>query len=289
MLFNELIINNELAVRLTLFFSVFVSIALWESVAPKRVLVLPKAYRWMNNLGMTVFNSLMLRILFPAAAAGFAVYIADQGWGFFNWIKITPFLAILVSVIVLDFVIYLQHVLFHKVSFLWRFHRVHHADLDYDVTTGVRFHPIEIVLSMLIKFMIIAVLGPPVVAVILFEILLNATAMFNHGNIGLPVSIDRVLRWFLVTPDMHRIHHSIEEDEANSNYGFNVSWWDHCLGTYRAQPRKGQLGICIGLRTYRDPKRANRMLGMMMLPFNGNTEDISINRYSVKENTDKDI
>jgi len=189
------------------------------------------------------------------------------------------------AVIALDFVIWLQHVMVHAVPLFWRLHRVHHADPDYDVTTGARFHPLEIVLSMLIKFATIVVLGPPVVAVVIFEVLLNATAMFNHGNIGLPATLDRVLRRVLVTPDMHRVHHSIEDDETNSNFGFNLPWWDRLFGTYRDQPRAGQLGMVIGIRDHADPREVARLDGMLLLPFRGKIKDYAINRRSFPEGT----
>ncbi|MDA3833543.1 MAG: sterol desaturase family protein, partial [Spirochaetales bacterium] len=205
--------------------------ALWEVIAPRRRLVASKAVRWVNNIGLVVLNSFVLRLLFTAAAVGVASFASAHGWGLLNYYP-TPFaLAVIVSVITLDLMIYLQHVMVHAVPALWRFHRVHHADPDFDVTTGARFHPIEIILSMLIKFAAIAVLGPPVLAVIIFEVLLNATAMFNHSNVRMPVSIDKVLRLFVVTPDMHRVHHSVEDDEANSNFGFNLPWWDRLFGT----------------------------------------------------------
>jgi len=189
------------------------------------------------------------------------------------------------AVIALDFVIWLQHVMVHAVPLFWRLHRVHHADPDYDVTTGARFHPLEIVLSMLIKFATIVVLGPPVVAVVIFEVLLNATAMFNHGNIGLPATLDRVLRRVLVTPDMHRVHHSIQDDETNSNFGFNLPWWDRLFGTYRDQPRAGQLGMVIGIRDHADPREVARLDGMLLLPFRGKIKDYAINRRSFPEGT----
>jgi sterol desaturase/sphingolipid hydroxylase (fatty acid hydroxylase superfamily) len=178
----------------------------------------------------------------------------------------------------MDFAIWLQHVMVHAVPALWRLHRVHHADLDYDVTTGARFHPVEIALSMLIKFATIAVLGPPVVAVVIFEVLLNATAMFNHGNIRIPAGVDRVLRWFVVTPDMHRVHHSVEDDETNSNFGFNLPWWDRLFGTYRAQPRAGHQAMTIGIHGHRDPHEVARLDGMLMLPFRGEVDGYAINR-----------
>ncbi|MCW8948494.1 MAG: sterol desaturase family protein, partial [Sedimenticola sp.] len=182
--------------------------------------------------------------------------------------------------------IYLQHVMVHAVPLLWRLHRVHHADMDYDVTTGARFHPIEIVLSMLIKFATILLLGPPVVGVVIFEVLLNATAMFNHGNIKLPTGIDRVLRLFVVTPDMHRVHHSVDDDETNSNFGFNLPWWDRLFGTYKAQPRAGHEGMTIGIDHFRDPNKVERVWGMLMLPFSGDSASYTINRRSWKRSSE---
>jgi len=224
------------------------------------------------------FNSFILRILFPAAAVGVAISAKDQGLGLFNVYTVSPYIAVVASVIIMDFVIYLQHVMVHAVPVLWRLHRVHHADPDYDVTTGARFHTFEIILSMLIKFATILLLGPPVIAVILFEIILNATAMFNHSNIGLPAGLDRALRWFLVTPDMHRVHHSVEDDEANSNFGFSLTWWDRIFGTYRDQPRGGHQGMTIGIHKYRDTKDVSWLTGMLTLPFRGKISDYAINR-----------
>ncbi|QVL51273.1 MAG: sterol desaturase family protein [Thiocapsa sp.] len=252
--------------------------AIWEVRAPRRARTLTRLQRWTSNLGLVVLNTVVLRILFPAAAVGMALFTSAQGWGLLNAIALPGWLAVLIAVVVLDFVIWVQHVLFHAVPALWRLHRVHHADLDYDLTTGARFHPIEIVLSMLIKFATIAALGPPVVAVILFEVILNGMAMFNHANVRLPLGVDRVLRWFVVTPDMHRVHHSIEDDETNSNFGFNLSWWDRLLGTYRDQPRAGHEGMTIGIRDHRDPRRVDRLDGMLVLPFIGPVTDYAINR-----------
>ncbi len=185
----------------------------------------------------------------------------------------------------MDFVIWLQHVMVHAVPALWRLHQVHHADLDYDLTTGARFHPIEIALSMLIKFATIVVLGPPVLAVVIFEVLLNATAMFNHGNIRLPAGVDRVLRWFVVTPDMHRVHHSVEDDETNSNFGFNLPWWDRLFGTYRAQPRAGHDAIVIGIHGHTDPREVARLDGMLLMPFKGKVDGYAINRRHWSDET----
>lgn len=274
----EYITNNEQLLRLGFFFGILAIMALWELLAPKRALTVSKLMRWSNNLGLVFFNSFILRLLFPAAAVGVAVFAGEQGWGLLNYYSLPLALAITLSIIAMDFIIYLQHVLVHAVPALWRLHRVHHADLDYDVTTGARFHTIEIILSMLIKFAAIIVLGTPVVAVIIFEITLNAMAMFNHGNVGLPKALDTVLRWFIVTPDMHRVHHSIEDDETNSNFGFNLSWWDRLFGTYREQPRKGHTGMTIGIRTFREPRQASWITGLLTMPFIGKVSGYAINR-----------
>jgi len=276
--FEQFVLTNEPIIRLGFFLGVFAVIGLWELAAPRRVLTVSKGLRWASNLGIVVLNTVLLRLLFPLAAVGVAAFCTTNGWGLLNHFHIPFVIAVPLAVIVLDFVIWLQHVMVHAVPALWRLHRVHHADPDYDVTTGSRFHPIEIILSMLIKFAAIAVLGPPVVAVVLFEVLLNATAMFNHGNIRLPSALDRVLRWFVVTPDMHRVHHSIEDDEANSNFGFNLPWWDRLFGTYREQPRAGHLGMTIGIRDHRDPREVARLPGMLLLPFKGEVRDYAINR-----------
>ncbi|MGB5202466.1 MAG: sterol desaturase family protein, partial [Sedimenticolaceae bacterium] len=261
--------THEAAIRLGFFIGIFAIMALWELWAPRRVLTVDKAIRWANNLGLVALNTFLLRLLFPAAAVGMAALADDQGWGLLNHFQVPVGLAIPLAVIVLDFVIWLQHVMVHAIPALWRLHRVHHADPDFDVTTGSRFHPIEIILSLLIKFATIAVLGPPVIAVITFEVLLNATAMFNHANVRLPAKLDRILRWFVVTPDMHRVHHSIEDDETNSNFGFNLPWWDRLFGTYRDQPRGGHERMTIGIRGYNQPRDVSWLPGMIMLPFRG--------------------
>nr|WP_236725781.1 sterol desaturase family protein [Candidatus Reidiella endopervernicosa] len=278
MAFTEWLMANEKPVRMGFFFGVLVVMALWEIAAPRRALTVSKSVRWINNLGIVFFNSFLVRVLFPAAAVGVAAFAAENGWGLLNYYQIPFMLAVVLSVVAMDFIIYLQHVLVHAVPMLWRLHRMHHADLDYDVTTGARFHPIEIILSMLIKFATIVVLGPPVVAVIIFEVVLNAMAMFNHGNVGLPAGLDRLLRWLVVTPDMHRVHHSVEDDEANSNFGFNLSWWDRLFGTYRDQPRAGHQGMTIGIHKYRTPKEVSWFPGMLLLPFKGKTSEYVINR-----------
>ena len=269
---------HEVAIRLGFFLGIFAIMAVWEVVAPRRALAVSKAVRWVNNLGLVVFNTVILRLLFPAAAVGMAAFAANQGWGLLNHFEVNAWLAVPVAVVAMDLVIWLQHVMVHAVPALWRLHRVHHADLDYDLTTGARFHPIEIILSMIIKFATIVALGPPVVAVILFEVILNGMAMFNHGNVRLPEKLDRVLRWLVVTPDMHRVHHSVEDDEANSNFGFNLSWWDRLFGTYRDQPRGGHGGMIIGIRGYRQPRDVSWLPGLLTLPFRGRITGYAINR-----------
>lgn len=272
------VLANEPVIRLACFLGVFTLVGLWELVAPRRAPTASKALRWASNLGLVALNTLLLRLTFPLAAAGMATFAAVNGWGLLNHLEAPFWLAAPVAVIAMDFAIWLQHVMVHAVPALWRLHRVHHADPDYDVTTGARFHPIEIGLSMLIKFATILVLGPPVVAVVVFEVLLNATAMFNHGNIRIPVGVDRVLRWFVVTPDMHRVHHSVDADETNSNFGFSLPWWDRLFGTYRAQPRAGHQAMTIGLHGHQDPREVARLDGMLMLPFRGKVDGYTINR-----------
>jgi len=275
---QQWVLEHEAAIRLGFFLGIFGIMVAWERLAPRRASTVSRTLRWVNNLGLIFLNSFVLRLLFPAAAVGVAAWARQQGWGLLNLYEISFVPAVALSVIAMDFVIWVQHVMFHAIPVLWRLHRVHHADLDYDVTTGARFHTIEILLSMLIKFATIVLLGPPVVAVVIFEVLLNATAMFNHGNVKLPARLDRVLRWVLVTPDMHRVHHSVEDDEANSNFGFNLTWWDRLFGTYREQPRAGHEGMTIGIHKYRDPRLVDRLPGMLALPFIGSITGYAINR-----------
>ncbi|MBU6259898.1 MAG: sterol desaturase family protein [Burkholderiales bacterium] len=272
------VIANEPLIRLSCFVGVFGLVAGWELVAPRRAMRVSKALRWTANLGLVVLNTVLLRMAFPLAAAGLAAFGAARGWGLLNQIQVPSWLAVILSVVALDLVIWLQHVMVHAVPALWRLHRVHHADPDYDVTTGARFHPLEIGLSMLIKFAAITVLGPPVAAVVIFEVLLNATAMFNHGNIRIPAGVDRRLRWLVVTPDLHRVHHSVEDDETNSNFGFNLPWWDRLFGTYRAQPRAGHEAMAIGIHGHADPREVARLDGLLMLPFRGAIDGYAINR-----------
>ena len=275
---EQFIVQNENTIRMSVFIGMLVVMGLWELLAPRRAPKISKLLRWGNNLSLVFLNSFLLRLVFPAAATGMALFASQQGWGIFNYFDVNPLLAIIVSVVVMDFIIYLQHVLVHAVPVLWRLHRVHHADIDYDVTTGARFHPIEIFISMLIKFATIVVLGPPVVAVIIFEVVLNGMAMFNHGNVGLPKMLDKLLRFLIVTPDMHRVHHSIEDDETNSNFGFNLSCWDRLFGTYREQPRYGHTGMTIGIRHFNTKKQATWIHGLLIMPFIGKVSGYAINR-----------
>lgn len=267
--FESWVMAHEPLIRMGFFLGVFAVVALGEVAAPRRALKLPRTLRWTSNLGLVLLNTVLVRLLFPTAAVSMAALSADKDWGLLHNFAVPFWLAVPLAVIAMDFVIWLQHVMVHAVPALWRLHRVHHADIDYDLTTGTRFHPLEIVLSMGIKFATITLLGAPVLAVVVFEVLLSACATFNHGNIRLPAARDRALRWFLVTPDMHRVHHSVEDDESNSNFGFNLSCWDRLFGTYRAQARAGQLGMTIGIHGHTDPHEVARLPGMLMLPFKG--------------------
>ena len=268
---ENLVLQREAVLRLGCFASVFVVMCLWEIVSPRRPLSVSKLQRWTHNIGLLFFNSLVLRVLFPAAAVGIAYTAAESGWGLFNRVDLPYWLEVLVAVLLLDLAIYLQHMLMHRVPLLWRLHRVHHADLDIDMTTGSRFHTLEIIVSMLIKWVVIFLLGPALLAVLIFETLLNGMAVFNHANVRLPATIDRLLRLLLITPDVHRVHHSILRHETNSNYGFNLSIWDRAFGTYIDQPEKGHSAMTIGIPEFRDPEQVDRLPGMLTLPFVGKT------------------
>lgn len=246
-------IEYEMMIRLFFFMGMLLIVGIWELIAPRRPLLFSRAVRWYSNLGLVLINSFVLRLLFPILATGLAILAQERSWGLFNNIQISNEFEVILSLLMMDCVIYLQHAMFHAIPLMWRFHRMHHADLDLDVTSGIRFHPIEIILSMWIKFAVILLVGPSIITVILFEVILNVTAMFNHGNIYIPVKLDRVLRWFVVTPDMHRVHHSVIAKETNTNFGFNFPWWDHIFGTYCDQPIKGHHDMTIGLRQFRCP------------------------------------
>ena len=250
------------------FVGVFALIALWELAAPRRALRVSRSVRWTSNVGIVVVDTALARLVFPFAAAGVAVAAGSRGWGLFNALEWPFWIEVVLAVVVLDFVIYCQHVVFHAVPGLWRLHMVHHADLDFDLTTGVRFHPFEVLLSMVVKMAAVGALGAAPLAVILFEILLSATSIFNHGNVVLPSRLDRFLRLIVVTPDMHRVHHSVVPDETNSNFGFSLPWWDRLLGTYRAQPAAGHADMTIGLEQFREP-RLQWLWHLLALPFTG--------------------
>jgi sterol desaturase/sphingolipid hydroxylase (fatty acid hydroxylase superfamily) len=249
-------------IRLAAFVGVLSLMALWELLGPRRPQSIGRWRRWPGNLGLVAIDTVLVRILFPTAAIGLAFVAEAEGWGLFNATALPLWASIPLGFILLDLAIYLQHVLFHAVPGLWRLHRMHHADLEFDVTTGVRFHPVEVLLSMLIKLAVVAALGPPAVAVLLFEVMLNAASMFSHGNVRISGGLERILRWIAVTPEMHRVHHSILSRETNSNFGFILPWWDRLFGTYRAQPRAGHERMTIGIEQFRDPGelRLDRML-----------------------------
>jgi sterol desaturase/sphingolipid hydroxylase (fatty acid hydroxylase superfamily) len=270
--------GGEAKIRLGFFFGIFALVAVFELLAPRRTLTTSKARRWFANLTIIGLNPLSVRLVFPILPVGMALLAEERQWGLFNNVDLPYWFEAALGVIVLDLSIYLQHVLHHAVPVLWRLHMVHHADLDFDVTTGLRFHPIEIVISMAIKIMTVAALGPPALAVLIFEVALNATSMFNHSNIRIPEKVDRILRLFIVTPDMHRVHHSVIIRETNSNYGFNLPWWDRLLGTYKDQPEKGHNGMTIGLSQFRNPKRLT-LPWLLILPFVGDPGAVPIKRH----------
>jgi sterol desaturase/sphingolipid hydroxylase (fatty acid hydroxylase superfamily) len=259
---SETLLGNEPLVRLLVFAGVFAAMAAWEMVAPRRQTRLGRGVRWPGNIGVVVLDTLLVRLVLPTTAVGVALLAEARGWGLFHALGWPAWLGVPLAVMALDLAIYLQHVLFHAVPALWRLHRMHHADLELDVTTGARFHPIEILLSMGLKLGVVAALGAPALAVLVFEVLLNATSMFNHSNVRMPASLDRALRWLVVTPDMHRVHHSIAAPETNSNFGFNLPWWDRLFGTYRDQPEAGHEAMIIGVEQFREPveQRLDRML-----------------------------
>ncbi|HMK60295.1 MAG TPA: sterol desaturase family protein [Dissulfurispiraceae bacterium] len=263
---NVFIIDNELFIRLVCFLSVFAVMSIWEIVSPRRKLSSQKRLRWTNNLALTILNALAVKVVFPAAAVGTAFVGELTGWGLFNVLTIPSAPAGFFSFMFLDLTIYTQHFVFHRVPLLWLLHRMHHADPDIDVTTGARFHTIEIIVSMVIKISVVTIIGAPAWSVLLFEIILNATSMFNHSNIRIPVEVDNFLRRLVVTPDMHRVHHSIILAETNSNFGFNFPWWDRIFRTYCAQPSLGHEGMNIGLNNFRDTKYL-KLPWLLAIPF----------------------
>lgn len=270
--------KTEAGIRLGFFLTIIFLVAVGEILAPRRPLTTSKASRWFANLAIIALNPVSVRMVFPILPAALAVLASERQWGLLNNVTLPFWLEVAVGVIVLDFVIYLQHVLFHAIPTLWRLHMMHHADLDFDVTTGLRFHPIEIVISMASKLAAVAALGPPALAVLIFEVALNGTAMFNHSNLRLPLPLDRLLRLLVVTPDMHRVHHSVIIRETNSNYGFNLPWWDRLFGTYKDQPERGHQAMTIGLSQFRDPKHLT-LPQLIILPFVEDPGRVPINRH----------
>lgn len=258
--------EHEGVIRLSVFVGVFALMAVWEIFGQKRVLTQPKLQRWLTNWALVVVNSVAVRLFVPILAVSFAVSMQEQSVGVMNFVEMPVWLSVILSVVILDCCIYFQHVLSHRIPMLWRLHKVHHADRDIDVTTGARFHPLEIIFSMFYKLVCIFIFGVPAIAVFLFEIILNASAMFNHSNVSIKAGIDKVLRLLIVTPDMHRVHHSELPDETNSNYGFFLPWWDRLFNTYIDQPKYGHDDMTIGLREYQTDN-PSKLAWSMLLPF----------------------
>lgn len=250
---EQILISHEAWFRLGAFALILLLMLLWEATDPRRIPSLGWNRR-LNNLALVSMDVVLVRLLVPVATATMAEISITRGWGLFNIVDAGFWPAFFLSLLLMDLLIYGQHVVMHQIPLLWRIHRLHHTDLDIDVTTALRFHPFEIILSMFLKLLFIALLGAPVVAVIVFEIILNISSMFNHSNIQIPLRIDRILRYFIVTPDMHRVHHSVIKVETNSNYGFNIPWWDYIFRNYRSQPAAGHIKMKIGLNEFRGDK-----------------------------------
>lgn len=280
---KEVFFEYESYIRLGSFLGIFALLTIWEISSPKRELLQLRRFRWFSNIGLIVLSSVLIRFILPTAAVGVALHVEQEQLGFLNLYELPFIVQFIFAFILLDLAIYFQHVMFHALPLFWRFHRVHHSDLDCDITTGLRFHPFEMIISIVFKFLIIASIGAPVLAVVLFEIILNAASMFTHSNIKIPSTIERMVRWFIVTPDMHRIHHSIEENETNSNFGFFISAWDRLLGTYIHVPEKGHVNMQIGLQRFREPKWQN-LRWLIYLPFVDKTNGYSINKRHTENN-----
>jgi sterol desaturase/sphingolipid hydroxylase (fatty acid hydroxylase superfamily) len=261
----------ENLIRLSIAVGVFTVMVTWEYFSPRRKQHIARTQRWPINLGLAVCNMVLMRLSIGSLAYTTALSAGERGYGLLNWLQVPEAAAIVITLLTLDFAIYGQHIVMHKIPLLWRLHKIHHSDLEFDATTAVRFHPLEIVLSMLYKTLWIILIGAHPVAVIAFEVILNAAATFNHSNVTIPVAIDKMLRWLLITPDAHRIHHSAEPSETDSNYGFSISWWDRLCGTYTAEPKLPQTELLIGLKPY--PEQAglnfNRLL---LIPFESNSK-----------------
>lgn len=282
---QELFFENESYIRLGAFLGIFALLTIWEISTPKRELLELRRFRWFSNIGLIVISSVLIRFILPTAAVGVALHVEQDNLGFLNHYDLPFLLQFVLAFVLMDLAIYFQHVMFHALPLFWRFHRVHHSDLDCDITTGLRFHPFEIVISIVFKFLVIISVGVPVIAVVIFEIILNAASMFTHSNIKIPATFESIVRWFIVTPDMHRIHHSIKENETNSNFGFFISLWDRMLGTYTSEPEYGHANMQIGLKNFREPKWQN-LRWLIYLPFVTDVNDYSINKRQ-RENNEK--
>ncbi|MGK0499228.1 MAG: sterol desaturase/sphingolipid hydroxylase (fatty acid hydroxylase superfamily) [Oceanicoccus sp.] len=267
----------EPIIRLSFSVGVLAFFIVLETLYPRRQRILSRLKRWPSNIGLSLLNQLIARLIMPATAIAVAAYGATSGMGLLNYMVMPTWLEIIIAVLLLDLAIYLQHIMFHSVPLFWRMHRVHHADTDFDVSTGVRFHPVEIILSAAIKLAVIILLGPAVIAILIFEVWLNAASIFNHSNLRIPLGLDKLLRNVVVTPDMHRVHHSIRANETNSNFGFNFPWWDRFFGTYRAQPIDGHEDMTIGLDKFRQPNQ-QRIHRLLLQPFQEVTDMYSISR-----------
>jgi len=267
MALSDWMLANEALVRSACFALILLTMMVWEGVRPKRPRKHSRLLRWSQNIALVLVNSFLIRLILPLATIGVAQYAQEHQMGLFHVLDVPPVLAFVLTLLLFDMAIYWQHRLFHVVPALWALHKVHHVDQDIDVTTGSRFHTIEIFLSLLIKFALVLILGPSILAVMVFEIILNATAMFNHANVALAKKWDRLMRLVFVTPDMHRVHHSTIMDESNRNFGFNLSCWDRLFSSYQAQPSKGHLGMNIGVDGYTKVKQIQYLPGMLWLPF----------------------
>lgn len=280
---KELFFEYESYIRLGSFLGIFALLTIWEISSPKRELLHLRRFRWFSNIGLIVISSVLVRFILPTAAVGVALHAEQDNLGFLNHFDIPFVVHFLLAFVLMDLAIYFQHVMFHALPMFWRFHRVHHSDLDCDITTGLRFHPFEMVISIIFKFIVIISIGAPVLAVVIFEIILNAASMFTHSNIKMHRSIETFVRWFMVTPDMHRVHHSMVENETNSNFGFFISVWDRLFGTYISQPVNGHEKMEIGLSFFREPKWQN-LRWLIYLPFVTRIHGYAINKRRIENN-----
>ena len=280
---KEFFFQYESYIRLSSFIGLYALLTLWEISSPKRKLEHARRLRWVSNFGLIIISSILVRFIFPTAAVGIALLVEQNHWGLLYYFELPYIIHFIAAFVLMDLSLYFQHVMFHALPLFWRFHRVHHTDLDFDITTGLRFHPFEMVISILIKFMTITALGVPVLAVVIFEITLNAASMFSHSNIKIHLAIEQMTRWFIVTPDMHRIHHSVSENEANSNFGFFISVWDRLFGTYTKEPKEGHAGMQIGLNNFREPKWQD-LRWLIYLPFVSKIKHYAINKRNMENN-----